>query len=205
MRFRANKVRALAALGQIQEIRAVIDESFALSVGYWTPADVMCAAATELRVQGRFDTAREFAAQAVVWCHQQSNPQEYRWLLAQALCLAERWAEAHAVYSELAAEKPDNIEYLGKLGTLAVRMGDESTAREIYDNLRSIDRPYLKGEHTYWCACISALLGEREEAVALLEEAWNQLLVNPDIQWRDMDLEPLRDYPPFQEMIRPKG
>ena len=205
MDLRGCKVRALAALGRIQEIHAVIDECLTMPVGDWNPSDVMRDAAKELRVQGQFDTAREFANRAVDWCNQQSDPAEYRDDQAEALRLAERWAEAQAVFAELAAEDPDNLEYQGKLGTLAVRLGDERKAREIFDTLRHLERPYLEGKLTYWSACISALLGEREQAVALLKEAWDQGLPHPDIKWRDMDLEPLRDYPPFQEMIKPKG
>ena len=68
-----------------------------------------------------------------------------------------------------------------------------------------MDRPYLFGEHTYWRACISSQLNDRAQAVALLREALDQGLLMPNLRWGEMALEPLRDYQPFQELIRPKS
>jgi hypothetical protein len=106
---------------------------------------------------------------------------------------------------ELAAERPDNIDYKGYLGTLAARRGDREEALRISTELESIDRPYLFGSNTYWRARIASLLGDRERAVALLREAFAQGREYGVYLHRDMDLEPLRDYPPFQELLRPKG
>ena len=171
---------------------------------YGNPGRVLCSAAKELRVQNRFDVAHEFAARAVAWYQEQTNPAEWDYF-PDALRLAEQWTEARGLLEELIAEDPDEVEYLGKLGTVAVRSGDEKLAREIRDTLEHLDLPYLNGEHTYWNACISSLLNEREQAVTLLREAFKQGLVHPDIKWREMDLEPLRNYPPFQDLIRPRG
>ena len=139
------------------------------------------------------------------WCNQQPDPAAHRGDLADALRLAERWADAQVVFAELAADNPDKVAYLGKLGTLAFRLGDEGRARDIFNSLRPMGPLFLRGEHKYWCASISALLGERELAVAMLKEAWDQGMLYPDIKWRDMDLEPLGDFPPFQDFIKPKG
>ena len=75
------------------------------------------------------------------------------------------------------------------------RRGDKEEALRISKELKDIERPYLFGEHTYWRACIALLLREsfaqgKEYGVFL---------------HRDMDLEPLRNYKPFQELLRPKG
>jgi len=203
MGFRGDKVRALAALGHIQDIRAVVDECWSMPNKYGNPGRVLCSAANELRVQNHFDVAHEFATRAVTWYQEQTNPAEWDYY-PDALRLAEQWTEARSLLEELTAEDPDEVEYLGKLGTVAVRSGDEALAREIRDTLEHLDRPYLNGEHLYWSACISSLLNEREQAVTLLSEAFEQGLVNPDFKWREMDLEPLRDYPPFQDLIRPR-
>ena len=62
-----------------------------------------------------------------------------------------------------------------------------------------------------WRARIAAILGEKELAMRLLQEALEQG-VNCQYRWLgrpyihpNMDLEPLCDYPPFQELIKPKG
>jgi hypothetical protein len=61
------------------------------------------------------------------------------------------------------------------------------------------------GRESYWQACIAALLGEKERAMTLLHDAYTQGRAFTIWLHRDMDLEPLRDYPPFQELLRPKG
>ncbi len=44
-----------------------------------------------------------------------------------------------------------------------------------------------------------------EQAVVLLRDAFNQGFYIPSFVHGDMDLDSLRDYPPFQELVRPKG
>ena len=63
---------------------------------------------------------------------------------------------------------------------------------------------YLHGQHIYWQACISAQLGEQEAAVDLLREAFSEGLEYGIEFHRDVNLEVLRDYAPFQELMRPK-
>ena len=73
------------------------------------------------------------------------------------------------------------------------------------EELANVDFSFLNGIHTLWRGRIAALLGDREEAMALLLEAHAQ---GRPFGWswhRDVDLESLRDYPPFQEFLRPKG
>jgi len=202
---RCSKVRALAALGRVNEIDAVIDECLSIPHQQAAPAEVMSAAARELRVQGHYEQAREYANRAVSWCLEQPDPAGLRNDLAEALRLSEQWADARVIIAQLSAENPDQIEYLGKLGTLAARLGDEDQAREIQDGLAQLDRPYVRGEHLFWCACISAQLGERERSAAYLREAIRQGLGDRDYVQQEMDLEPLRDYRPFQDLIRPRG
>ena len=61
------------------------------------------------------------------------------------------------------------------------------------------------GSHTYGRTRIAALQGEPELAVQRLREALAQGYGNVYGIHLDMSLEPLRDYPPFQELLRPKG
>jgi hypothetical protein len=61
------------------------------------------------------------------------------------------------------------------------------------------------GSNTYWRARIAALLGEREQAVALLRAAYAE----GQKWWLPLHFEPdfdsLRDHHPFHELLRPKG
>jgi hypothetical protein len=47
--------------------------------------------------------------------------------------------------------------------------------------------------------------GERDTAVTLLRQAFAEGLDYGIWLHRDMDLESLRDYEPYQELVRPKG
>ncbi|MCK4557647.1 MAG: hypothetical protein KAU47_09025, partial [Candidatus Aminicenantes bacterium] len=73
----------------------------------------------------------------------------------------------------------------------------------ISEGLTGVEQPYLYGDHTYSRACIASLLGEQEQAVELLREAFAQGRPYGAYLHRDMDLEPLREYPPFQELLWP--
>jgi hypothetical protein len=139
---------------------------------------------------------------------------------------AGRWNEARELFAGLLSEVPDSgapwhgvgtasdFDYLGFLGVIAAREGHRDDALRFNERLEAIRRPYLFGYPTFWRAKIAALLGERERTVALLREAISQGLMPGDLAQglgypmllhRDIDFESMRDYPPFQELLRPKG
>ena len=126
---------------------------------------------------------------------------------ANALLCAERWDEARRAYEQLAAEKPDEWSYQAQLGIIAARTGEREKALRISDQLATLDVASTRNDWwpIYNRACIAAVLGDREQSIALIHEAIEQGFWHFDHMWRDMDLESLRDYPPFKELIRPKG
>jgi len=208
LRLCAYEARALAALGRIDEVRKVIEESLIKVSSGGTPGDVMYEAALALRAHGHLEAYQEIAQRAVEWNRSQIPEKEVtekqRYDLARALYLAEKWEEALVSFEELSAENPENVEYKGNLGVLAARRGEKKAALEISEELKNIERPYLFGEHTYWRACIASLLGDKQQAVTLLTEAFSQGRVYGVNLHNDMNLEPLRDYPKFIELIKPK-
>jgi tetratricopeptide (TPR) repeat protein/TolB-like protein len=232
---RMGTVRALAALGRLDELRRAIDGSLAVQSRAGTPGDLMVLAAIELRAHGHREAAAEIAARAVDWLRHRPPAEQgrepYRPALALALYVAERWEEARPIYRELAELHPPSsgypgppgtqmvggatrvrnrlrsgaIDYLGVLGAIAARRGERSEAQRISDQLGRIDLPYTFGQPTYWRACIASLLGDRQRGVDLLRDAIAQGdSYNVDLH-SDPDLEPLRGYPPFVELLRPKG
>jgi tetratricopeptide (TPR) repeat protein len=229
LNLRAYEVRALVALGRIDEMGKLIDEILAIpaqspypgSVGTLpkgTPGYVMLAAAEELRTHGRREASLKMAGRAADWYRsrigQEAREEDTRSGLGNAFYQAEQWEEAKAVFAALAAQHPENITYRGRLGTLAVRRGDRVEAMRIAEELPSLDRPYQFGSHTFRSARILSLLGERERAFTLLREAVAQGYCGNDepdlygygfIYRHSMDLESLRGYPPFEELIKPKG
>jgi serine/threonine protein kinase/tetratricopeptide (TPR) repeat protein len=207
--FPAIEARAFAALGKIGEIEKVVKECLSMDPTGGSPGDIMMEAARELYAHGHRDASREFVTRAIDWA--ESRPEARRSaeagrrFYAGALYFAGRWDEAGRIYESLAAEYPENLDYQGCLGTLAARRGDRDEAMRIFEELGNLERPFLFGEHLWGQARIAALLGEKERAVALLREAFSQGLNYGVYLHRDIDLEPLWDYPPFKELLRPKG
>jgi serine/threonine protein kinase/tetratricopeptide (TPR) repeat protein len=207
--FRASETRALAALGKIDEVKKVIEGSLNIESTAGTPGDVMMEAASELNAHGHKDVAREIIAEVIAWA--ESRPEAERKteasqkFFAQALYGAGRWDEAGGIFGSLASGHPEDIDYQGSLGTLAARRGDREGAMNVSNELAAIDRRFLNGSHTYWRACIASLLGEKERAVALLRESFSQGRFYRVGLHRDINLEPLWDYQPFKELLRPKG
>ena len=97
------------------------------------------------------------------------------------------------------------MNYVANLGCIAARTGNKDEAIRISEELASIDRPYMFGRHTYRRARITSLMGEKQQAVDLLHQSMREGFEYSINVIQDMDLLPLKDFPPFQEFIKPKG
>lgn len=166
--------------------------------------------ALELDAHGHREASRSAAERAVAWyraqpANQQGHP-EYRYTLARSLELLGQYHQALSLIEGLAAEDPSNVHYQGMIGVLAARRGDRGAAERIDRMLAAVSRPYINGFHTYYRAQIAAVLGDRNRAVELLRDAIAHGAVDP---WDHLHSEPafaaLRGYPPFEEVLRPKG
>jgi tRNA A-37 threonylcarbamoyl transferase component Bud32/tetratricopeptide (TPR) repeat protein len=227
LNLHAFEVRALVALGRIDEMEKLIDEILTVP-SQWghpncclpraTPGYMMLAATDELRAHGHREASLAMAGRAADWYRsrvgEEAREEDNRSSLGDALYQAEQWEEARTAFTALAAEHPDSIFYKGRLGTLAARRGDRIEAMRIAEELRRIETPFPDGNNTFRSARILALLGDKEGAVKLLQEAVAQGSggnEKPDaygygfIYRHSMDLEPLHGYPPFEELIKPKG
>jgi tetratricopeptide (TPR) repeat protein len=209
--LRGDEARALIALGRLDEMEALIDETLSQAGRFGTRVGVMHHAAVELRAHVGRRESIALLERAIALKREElegksvaDEPDDYL-SLANLLYGAGRWQEARGIAGELAAERPDDLYVMGFLGAIAARLGDDEEAREALENLRQMDRPYLYGENAYWAADIASLLGERELAVRLLQQALAEGFDDPMALHRDTDLEPLHGYPPFEELRRPKG
>jgi len=204
------EVRALAALGRIDEIKLVLDELPSLppdpSWGYAYPAAV---AGLEFRAHGDTNMAHELFQLSIdrLRSHvpDEASRRAHLYNLAQTLYWDGQWDESRGVFLQLSGEDPDDLDYRGYLGVVSARLNDLEAASRISNEMAMVDGPYLWGRNTLWRARIEALLGHREQAVELLRRAFNEGRTYGIWLHRDTDLESLRDYPPFQELIRPKG
>ncbi len=168
----------------------------------------MRAAGVELRAHGYADAAMTFFNQAIEWYR--SRPAEeldslFRYGYGRTLYYARRWEEAKNIFEEFAKEAPDNIEYQRYVGCIAARQGDREKALKASEWLKNLKQPYLRGEHTYYRACIAAILGNKDQAVILLKDSFLQGFTPGLDLHTNFEFESLWDYPPFQELLKPKG
>jgi hypothetical protein len=96
------------------------------------------------------------------------------------------------------------VDYLGFLGACAAKRGDTDTARAISQILQTLADPDAPGHHTLWRARLAAVLGDHRHAVDLLRESLAQGAIFGLPLHQSTQLESLRDYPPFQELVKPK-
>ncbi|MBA2292814.1 MAG: hypothetical protein H0W15_10215 [Gemmatimonadales bacterium] len=204
------ELRALAAEGRAGEVAQELDAQGATpGAAQQRTGQFMREAAVELRAHGKEAEADTLFARSLRWYLErpadvQREP-AFRRALGEAYYMAGKWDDASRILRELAVERPDDISVRGRLGTLAARRGDRVQAERIFAELAAEKRPYLLGQHTYWCARIAALLGDRARAVSSLREAFAQGRTEWIELHRDRDLEMLRDYRPFRQLLRPKG
>jgi tetratricopeptide (TPR) repeat protein/tRNA A-37 threonylcarbamoyl transferase component Bud32 len=205
-----DEARALAALGRIEELNQLLQECPSAEPTWWfTVGDLLVGTARELRAHGYMDAAQEVADRAVEWSRKlrfELYPgEDARMYVARSLYVAERWEEAREAFDTLAREYPESAYYLGATGRVAARLGDREEALRVFEELQTIDRPYIFGRHDYASAQIASLLGDYEEAVVLLAKAFDQTYEYTSPVLNDPDLLLMRGYPGWEELIRPKG
>jgi len=211
-----NELMTLAALGRVEGVLAGLEELITLTTG--SPTARLLDISRELQRHGHRAEAGEVLDRALSW-YESRPPSELetqtsRYSRAITHYLAGEWDEAEALFTGIRSEELTGdrtadrrrlVFSVGYLGAMAARRGDREEALRLSEELANVDFSFLNGLHTLWRGRIAALLGDREEAMALLLEAHAQ---GRPFGWswhRDVDLESLRDYPPFQEFLRPKG
>jgi len=205
----ANEVDALAALGRTEDLQTLFEESKTLPpMSGYSPGNIMLRAGRELRAHGFKEDAIRVLNQALGWF--ESRPEQEkasagnRYDQSRTLYVLERWDEAETMFTALHSESPENINYLGYLGAAAARKGEKAEALQISKELEEDKRPYLYGNPTYWRARIAALLGNKEAAVNLLRQATKEGYAYSSIHPTE-DFESLADYPPYIQLMKPKG
>jgi len=205
--LRGRKVRALAALGRVEDIRRVIEEASA-SPGQGSVGQILMTACRELRAHGHPEEAAGFAEEALAWYRRnlevEGETEQSLRSLGFALYAAEQWDEAEELFGRLAREHPDYRDYTGYLGTLAARRGAVEEAERVRESILALDEPFDYGMEEYWAACISAQLGDRDGAMDYLRAAYSEGAGLGLHVHQDPDLQPLWDYPPFKRFLEPR-
>jgi predicted Zn-dependent protease len=168
----------------------------------------MRSAAEELRAHGHRAESVELAKRSVMWHRNRSNEflaqPANRFLFAQSLYVAEEWTEAATIMAGLLKEQPQNSAYVCGAGALDARQGNRSAALKHATALSQVGSE-PGGLVELRRARLAAVLGQRDQAVELLRDAFARGLSMSTPLHRDMDLESLRGYAPFDELMRPKG
>jgi DNA-binding SARP family transcriptional activator/tetratricopeptide (TPR) repeat protein len=203
------EMRALAALGRLSALSARLDESVGMvQNGLYSPGLALILIGQDLHAHGHSAAAREVFERAVAW--QRARPPEEagtRWAqarLSHYLYLAGDWDAAQRLAAEIAAQDTSDWDSRALLARLAARRGDRAEAELVSQKLVTIHEPYLFGFTTRARADVAALLGKREEAVALLRQALAEGFPWVYELHIDPDLESLRGYPPYEELLRPQ-
>jgi len=206
----ANEAAVLAALERVEEANALLDEMSSMLEDGLLQGGMMLGIALDQRRLGHSDAARSTVDRAIRWFDARppatKSSAAWRWSYAWALYVADRPDEAYRVATSLAEEAPEEFQYRGLAAVLAACRGDRGEALAVSQWLAELDRPYLKGNHTMWRSMIAGALGDGESAVALFRRASAQGAGYPspwDFGW--IAFESVHDYPPFRELVRPKG
>jgi tetratricopeptide (TPR) repeat protein len=210
--FFTAKARALAAMGKTDAVYQVIEEFRSAQIrGRATLGGFAVQAAIELRAHGQRKESVAMAARALEWFdgHRSlaANRPDLQVQRALALTLTDRPSEARDLLLQLGESVPNGpaIGRQGTLGIYAAFLGDHDEALRISDSLPTGDDPRAIADRKYWRACIAAHLGEEKRAVELLSESFSEGYPYGVELHSALGLEPLWDYPPFQELIRPNG
>jgi tetratricopeptide (TPR) repeat protein len=202
------EIRARAALGDIDGVQNLLDSGIdqGMRPG-WTVGGLLRITGQELVAHGETDVGRETLTQAITW-YQNLVPAEMERLrlgLATTLLYAGRLDESIELLQLLDREDPDRYFILGALGVARALQGDRVTAEKISTQLENTEVPYSMGGTSFWQARIAAVLGNKDQAMVFLRRAFSEGTEMSDWIHRDPLFRSLHDYPPFQELLQPKG
>lgn len=97
----------------------------------------------------------------------------------------------------------------GRLGVIAVMRDDHDAAAEWNARLEAYDTDYVGGRPTLWRAKMAVAGGDREQAITLLRQAFNQgvsfwSITHADAIHVQVELTPLFDDPAYRELVAPR-
>ncbi|MBL7961242.1 adenylate/guanylate cyclase domain-containing protein [bacterium] len=96
-------------------------------------------------------------------------------------------------------------ESMSRLGCAYARLGKYEKVRSIISKINSNKDPYVHGEDKYALAKIYAALGEKEQAIQMLAQAFARgfgMAFNRYAE--DSDFIPLHGYGPYEEFVKPR-
>jgi serine/threonine protein kinase len=198
---------ALAALGRLEELEPLIER---WSVRHDVHIQSLYAVGAELEIHGYPEAARRLIWEPAIQRYEArptpdtvSNPARY--LAGMAYLVTDRPGEARRLLEPLVEALQPYMEGLAHVGVVAARQGDTATAHRMLERIAEFDSPWDHGMPKWVSGVVLANLGERDRAMVMLEQG----VENGVGEWlavhQNLLLRPLWDYPPFQDLVRPKG
>lgn len=209
--LRAYELRALAALGRLDTLRRGLAELEAMppTSGATPLPELLIFVAQELDAHGYPNDARSALRQAVIADRARSAAARQlptaRYELARVLYLLGEYNAAAPLFAKLAIEQPGDPRYIGYQGLVAVHRGRHSEAERVAERLRTLRRPYDRGQTAYARARLAAALGDQTAAITLIRQALSEGMAYGTSLHVDPDLAPLRGDSAFQAFLRPRG
>jgi DNA-binding SARP family transcriptional activator/TolB-like protein/tetratricopeptide (TPR) repeat protein len=169
-----NVGRALAALGMGDELRRLATRLPADSVGY-ARAKIILDWSRELRAHDAPEAAGDLLALVLRALSDLDGSSAVNgWALRAAAELeAGRLEDARRSADLLLARDSSSIAGRGLHGLVAAKRGDRGRAEGYLQSLAGVE-PFSAGRNTMWRARISAVLGDREQALSLVRQALAQ-------------------------------
>ena len=93
-----------------------------------------------------------------------------------------------------------------QLGILYAVTGRPDKAKEVIDDLLAHENPYNGSFTRYFIAKIQLALGNKDKSIDYLQQSLKKgMEFGEELFEYDSDLKDLLDYPPFIELVKPKG
>ncbi|MGD8322578.1 MAG: hypothetical protein PVJ02_19155, partial [Gemmatimonadota bacterium] len=198
------ETRALAALGRVEEVDSLLDLVAGLppAQGY-VPGLRPLWAALELRVHGHPEAAQRATDRALAWFA--GLPSDtLRYQRGRGFFYAGRLEDADTLFAALQREAPGNLLYLGFHGVTLARLHRREEARKLDERLAAWDEPAELGSANEFRAQIAAALGERDEAVRLLQAAFDHGAYYGVPLHLEPAFEGMKGYPPWEALVAPR-
>jgi tetratricopeptide (TPR) repeat protein len=213
--LRTDELLALAELGRLPEMKQRRDAWFHETNGFsntdLNPASVNLCIGVELRSHGNPAAGDALIAEAATWyrAHPAAQntvaaPDPCTYRLLAPLYYQGHWDEARELYRPMLSQDSATALAHEALGAVAARRHDVAEAKQMSQWLA--DHPSReKARSTYARARIAALLGDKEHAVALLRQAFDEGLGYRMFIHLDPDMESLRDQPGYRRLFSLTG
>jgi tetratricopeptide (TPR) repeat protein len=200
------EANALAALGRLDELAETVAACERVPGGQCDAAVVLAEVSWTLAAHGHRDAARSYALRSVEMYRSRDEElgSEYNGNFLYALRAAELWEEyrqhARLGVAQLEEGTSGHDYALCAVGMAAAHLGNRAEAEDIMMRFENQEKFVYAGY-------VAAHLGGLDRA---LEYFKRTLASQPEFGWDhflswDLDLEPLWEYPPFQEMVNPEG